>query len=169
MSKKTVVGLICISLAAVKLSMAGTDSDTESKKLVGIWQASDVMPAAWAKAYQFFSDGKFVFNASQENHTSRERNFSGTWALTDGKLILLVKQKTVMEGGKIIDDNDPILGRHLEGAKQNVIPINPPEKKVLRMGRITIGKNGYDGSDMLTVKIGDSQYWKFDDDPRRYP
>ena len=163
---RRVLLLLCLVLAALSAPQAGAAPGAVDKRLVGIWHASPAMGSGWNDVYQLFANGTFTFHTSQMDGETRERRRSGTWRIEKRRLVLRVTERVVLKGGRL----EPALGstatpNELVGAKRvvekvaasrpTVLPMTPPRRDP-RNGR-------------WTVRLGTRPFWKFDDDPKRYP
>ena len=158
--------LLAVVTAALAAPPAGAAPRAADKRLVGVWHASPAMGSGWNDVYQLFADGTFRFHASQMDGETRERRRSGTWRADGKRLFLRVTERVVLKGGRL----EPALGstatanelvgakpvvEKVAGARPIVLPMTPPRRDP-RNGR-------------WTVRLGTRPFWKFDDDPKRYP
>lgn len=138
-----------------------------SKALVGVWQKSDVLGSGWDDAYQFFEDGRFIFNANQMVASKREISRSGTWKVTNGRLVLAFEEKVIVKGGKLVKDSLSADGKGLEGGAKETVKINPP--KIERLALVGLQREKWGEKDWrLTLMFGKDRLWKFRDDPSDY-
>ena len=147
----------------------GVSDSYISKSIVGVWQDTNYMAAGWSDAFQFFSDGRFVFNHTQMDCTKREIRYAGNWKVSKGILILSIMERDTVEGGEIVDD--VICGSTIEGGHDVHLPVNPPETVQYALGdlRPDKGVNRFGHSyQFLTININGTQYWRFRDDPKEY-
>ncbi len=165
-----IIGLINPPQIHVWLHKPMEVSDPEIfKSLIGVWQDTNIMAAGWSDAFQFFPDGRFVFNHSQMDCTKREIRYAGNWKVNKGILILLVTEREKVEGGNIVDD--VICGSTIEGGHDVQLTVNPPDTyhyalNDLRLDR-SVDRFGQPYQ-FLTIRINGIQYWKFRDDPNKY-
>ena len=155
-------GFAALLLLACALTAAGH----ANTPLVGVWQDAPAMGSGWSNAYQFFSNGTFVFHGSQFDGEKREVSRAGTWRVRENKLYLSVTRRTVIEGGR----RKKALGSagteyEIVGGIRRVKKVAPPQRSVLPLS--AIGKDP--ANKRLVVRFGKARYWKFGDDPRRYP
>lgn len=137
-----------------------------ARQLVGVWQAAPMMGAGWAETYQFFHDGKFTFNIAQADCEARERARTGTWQHAKGKLMLRATHRTVIEGGSL----EPSLGSC--STAQEIVGGTPRTESLARVKEESLPLAAVEhdaGNNRPTIRLGDKQFWKYDDDPRRYP
>lgn len=135
-------------------------------QLVGIWQAAKTKGAGWSDAYQFFADGTFKFNANQMDCAKREVSRAGTWRVSKETLVLQTTQKTIINGGQLVPSTGSCASeQELIDGTQAVEKVSHTEDTMLPLNQI----HKDDENERLAVRIGDKQFWKFDDDPRRYP
>ncbi len=140
--------------------------DEQEKALIGVWQAASVMGAGWADTYRFFGDGAFRHLASQMDCAAREVSQTGTWALRKQNLVLRISERTVVEGGKL----EPAIGScgskdQLVGGTSRIEKIAPAKEMVVPLTQVQKDAD----TERLTMRLGELQYWKYDDNPRRYP
>jgi hypothetical protein len=154
-------------------------SDTKLKReLPGIWQDVEENASAWSNTYQFFGDGHFVFNYSQMDCAKRELSYSGHWKAIESTLQLSIEQRTVLVGGtfekalgscasdlelvdgekKFVDDPAP---------SNHVLSLAPIEVVTIAQFNYRTGKK--EAQQRLRTFIDGKQYWKFEDDPTKYP
>jgi hypothetical protein len=134
------------------------------KRLVGVWQDAPGMAAGWSNAYQFFDDGRFTFNTSQMNMKERERSRSGTWKLDGGKLLLETTERMVIEGGAPANDGSEF-SDEIVGGKEVTKKIAPAKAESLELTPMADDPE----TKRARVRIGQTEYWKFEDDPASYP
>lgn len=135
-------------------------------QLIGIWQAAKAKGAGWSDAYQFFADGTFKFNANQMDCAKREVARDGIWRVSKENLVLQTTQKTIINGGKLVAATGSCASeQELIDGTQVVEKVSHTEDTVLPLKQIRKD----DENERLTIHIGNAQFWKFDDDPRRYP
>lgn len=139
------------------------DASEEEKILddyVGIWHKSPVMAAGWSDNYHFFNDGTYKFYYSQMVGDKRTIDESGTWVINEEGLIITIYEKTIVEGGKIVDD--VILGKTIEGGTIKTIRNSHPDTITLSFSRdIKIDPE----NNREFIEINGEKYWKFSDDP----
>jgi len=139
------------------------DLSEDKKKLddyVGVWHESPVMAAGWSNNYHFYDDGTYKFYYSQMVGDKRTIDESGTWALNDEGLKITIYEKTIVEGGKIVDD--VILGKTIEGGTIKTIRNSHAETITLSFSRdIKIDPE----NNREFIEINGVKYWKFSDDP----
>jgi hypothetical protein len=118
--------------------------------LVGVWQDMDVVAAGWSNTFLFFTDGTFKFFYSQMDQRKRETGFSGNWRVEGDGLYLDVKQKQLLEGGRLVPDQTGRPGDSvLVDTYSKTSLYNPPEKvemsisKVYTDGKTAMGKYVY--------------------------
>lgn len=76
----------------------------QSDSLIGVWQDFDVVAAGWSNTFLFFPDGTFKFFYSQMDHRKRETGFSGWWKVDGDGLLLDVRARDILEGGRLVAD-----------------------------------------------------------------
>lgn len=141
-------------------------ADEHPKQFVGVWQDASTKGAGWSNAYQFFADGKFKFNASQMDCAKREVSRAGRWRVGGRELILQVEERTVIKGGELVD----AIGSC--ASDKELINGTPETEKVTTSANTSLPLNAIQEdaeNHRLTLRMGDAQFWKYDDDPTRYP
>lgn len=137
----------------------------KERKLYGIWQDSPIMGSAWGKTYLFFPKGKFVFHHSQMDCASTELSFSGNWQLEEEKLILEIKEKTVVEGGALVlATGSCATPMELQGGKNKSILLEEPESLVYKIIWVKMDTTAMKNAFVL----GNKKYWQFSDNPLMY-
>ncbi len=134
--------------------------------LTGVWQASPSLGAGWNDAYQFFSDGRFRFHASQMNCAARERRREGSWRLDGPELVLETVEREVIVGGRelpatgscgseteIVDGEARVESLFVPIESRLRVEMQPPDEE----------------SGRQRVKLDGRMFWKYDDDPTGYP
>ena len=137
----------------------------KERELYGIWQDSPIMGSAWGKTYLFFPKGKFVFHHSQMDCASTELSFAGNWQLEGEKLILEIKEKTILEGGLLV----PATGScatpmEIQGGKNKCLLLEEPEKQSLKIIWVKMDATAMKKAFVLENK----KYWQFSDNPSMY-
>jgi len=135
--------------------------------LIGVWQAAPAMGAGWTETYRFFPDGSFRRHTSQFDGETRLREESGDWkAEGGGRLRLAVRSEVVWAGGT----KQPALGAvgsefEIVGATEKRRRLDRPRVRVVP---VTLdGPDKRNGRDALT--LGKVRFWRFSEDPKRYP
>jgi|SRR5215510_474556 len=154
-------------------------SDTQLKReLSGIWQDVEVNASAWSNTWQFFGDGRFIFNHSQMDCAKRELSYSGHWKAMGPAIQLSIEQRKVLVGGKF----EKALGScasdlELVDAEERVVDEPVSNNHIVSLGPVEIVRVAYfnyrtgktEAQQKLRTIIEGKQYWKFEDDPTKYP
>lgn len=71
--------------------------------IIGVWQVSTVKTGSALLAhYQFFKNGKFVYNFNAYDDRSRIISAEGTYKLIGNNLLLYIKSRTELTGGELV-------------------------------------------------------------------
>ena len=133
--------------------------------LIGIWQEAPVISSGWAEAYQFFEDGRFQLNHNQVECDKRELTVSGSWKLKGKTLILLIKEKSIITGGKLVPAAGSCGGDfEIEGGKTVKRKLKNPVKKVIRLGSLKFDQE----FKHPVIEFNKRRFWKHRDDPEDY-
>jgi hypothetical protein len=124
--------------------------------LIGIWKKDPTMAAGWGDHFHFFRDGHFRFDYGQAGRKDKTINMLGEWKIENNKLILLYMEKTVIEGGKLIDAGSSY--EYIGGAEKK-IPIIPPQKIEKKLGKMRM--EYINSANRKEITIGDEKYWYF--------
>jgi hypothetical protein len=152
-------------------------SDTQLKhELTGIWQDVEFNASGWSNTWQFFDDGRFIFNYSQMDCAKRERSYSGHWKAVGPVLQLSIERRKVLVGGRF-EEALGSCGSDLElvDAEERIVNEPAPMKRILSLGQIETVISVYDDGTFKTAPqqklrtvIDGKRYWKFEDDPTKY-
>jgi hypothetical protein len=153
------------SLTATQVSERGAKRvGALARQLVGVWQASKFMAAGWNESIQFFPDGTFKIHASQMDCQLRERGRSGTWQANQSQLHLVVTQRFVVVGGRLVSSKGSCgSNQMIEGGKTTTRKVTPPQRQKLAL---TFAKP--DETKRMTLRLNGKQFWKFSSNPSDY-
>lgn len=139
--------------------------DIES--LVGVWQDSPMMASGWGDTYQFFNDLTFIFYYNQMDCAKRDLSFSGTWEIAGDELILEIKEKTHIVGGRFEEAGGSCAGeKKLVGGDIVSSKVLPVDRKRYTISKITIDDDY--GIEYPHLEIDGESYWQFSSDPDYY-
>jgi hypothetical protein len=139
----------------------------DRKELVGIWQVIPEVASGWADTYQFFDNGKFIFNYSQMVCDNRTLDYSGTWELmSSNTLKLTIDKRTILDGGKLV----PSMGScgsefEIKGGEVKDIKLKDIEIQNVQLSKIatdTVHR------ELKTRTLDNKSFWKLDNDPTKY-
>ena len=149
------------------------------KLLIGIWQDSPVMAAGWSNTYQFHNDGTFDYSASSMGYNDKARHRQGKWSLKKGKLSLVYLSKDVLLESKYVDPQSSPCGMEMKIAVKNMNELFENSLLFINLNDSIKEQADYPNwlkkqirlyKDRISVKpmikIGNSYYWKFEDDSR---
>lgn len=149
---------------AEALSFGAAATQNLKGDLVGVWQDSPGMAAGWSNTFQFFPDGRFTFNISQMDCAARERSYSGSWSIVRGKLVLRITERTVIEGGRLVQATGSCGSTfEIEDGTVRSRPVSPARSR-----RLALSRRGVDKYGRLKIRLGGKTYWKFGSDPNEY-
>lgn len=144
----------------------------------GVWQDIPEVASGWGNAFQFFADGRFVFNHSQMDCGKRELSYSGHWRTTDSGLTVSIEKRRILMGGHM----EKAMGScasdlQLADAVEKVLAEVPPRERVVSLGQLDTVlvahfnyRTGREESHPIPkMTIGGKPYWKLRDDPNSYP
>jgi len=132
---------------------------------VGVWQSDGFLEsAAWPDAYQFYPDGRFVFNLSQYDGSKRILKIIGKYRVEGENLYLKVKFTEEAVGGRMTRSSTTTLSDSWE------------------LTDFTVERKEQKGSDEEVIKIGacdgespkdcilldGRSYFRMDKDPEKY-
>ena len=73
------------------------------KDLFGVWQSeSKEIASAWLDAYQFFADGRFVFNLNQYDEAKRVLAIKGHYRIVEDTLFFKIESTIELIGGYFV-------------------------------------------------------------------
>ena len=136
----------------------------ENKDVVGIWQFNNKnIAAGWLDNYQFFSNGKFLFNTNQNDSTKRIISIGGTYKIKDSLLTLQSTFSKEIQGGYLVRSNTAGgSGWEIKGGKVIVI-----KYKYKKISSLKIEKC-LNKEDIPCILIDKRIHFKLDDDPSNY-
>ncbi|MCS6873316.1 MAG: hypothetical protein RML33_05235 [Acidobacteriota bacterium] len=154
-----------------KVTLGNSEKDLSPSKqeLVGLWHEFPMLGSGWGNVFRFWSDGSFRFHASQMKCLNRELGYAGTWKVETNKLILLVKERNLIMGGKIQKSKMPgICPREIVGGKEITKRLKETEVLEFHITEIRIDNLSEDLKRPV-ISIGKKRYWQFSSDPEEYP
>ena len=133
-------------------------------KLSGIWQMnSNEIFSGWLDCYQFYDNGKFIFNFNQNNSQNRIISFGGHYHLNDENITLYTEYSKEIIGGKIIKSlTQGGSGWEIEGGKVEIIKYNDEIVSSLSI------KKCDDSKLIPCLYIDNVIYYKLENDPDKY-
>lgn len=144
----------------------GGKSGLEDGDLIGIWHTSPVVAAGYNDLLYFFPDHKFRIAYNQMDWGKRLTGMSGTWTLDGDVLILKVKEKSIIEGGEIVEPTASCVSDFaIEGGESKKIKIDPPEFYVYPIGGLEIQDLGAAEMQVRKITIGTHDVWLMSADP----
>ena len=131
--------------------------------LVGLWLNSPVVGSGVGECYRFYDDGTYVFSPSDfvlDPEAYRPPSSEGRVQVDNDYVVLLMTQRTVLEGGVWVED--PITGYALEGAQARIETL--PEPKTIHAQYLGI----FVDLPKEMFSIDGRTYWKTSGDPNAY-
>ena len=147
--------------------MLPVNGDKESVKvsLIGIWQDAPVIGSGWSNVYRFYDSGKFIFNPNQMECDKRELERTGMWRIDGNSLILEIRTRTVLKGGKRVEATGSCgSDGEIEGGREFVEKLKKPKIIKMKIGNLYFDREFKHSVIMLNGK----RYWKHRDDPDDY-
>ena len=172
--------------AAPPAPVLGAPTDTtpvledRSLALRGVWQRIPEFASGWTAAYQFFSDGRFVFHSSEMDCQTRLASYSGRWSVADTLMSLVADTQTTREGGHM----EEAMGScgsdsSLEGATEETRPVTTPRTTTVYFQRPALVGGRYHSMDLqidtlvvapaIRMVLGKDTLYKMREDPEAYP
>jgi hypothetical protein len=136
-----------------------SEAQLSNADIVGVWQAAKFLASGWDDTFLFYSDGTFLFEYSQMDSVKREINYSGSWILELGTLVLTVTNKTVISGGEIVETDLAYTRYVIEGGEILNLTVVPPD-----ILKLPLGPKETDDDPSIrykTMTFGGKQYWQF--------
>ncbi|HNR88393.1 MAG TPA: tetratricopeptide repeat protein [Spirochaetota bacterium] len=137
-----------------------------SRLLVGRWEDAPMTAERANPSYRFNRDGTFSWAAGNRSMTERAVSKSGRWSVRDGVLTLIVQERVIREGGRIIASTEPhAMGeRTLVDYREKTVRPARAETSAWPISHVTP-----DGGELSpakgrpTVLINTVRYWKTGD------
>jgi hypothetical protein len=86
----------------IALSVNILSQELTNIELIGVWQkGSEIVGSGYSDCYQFYPNGKFIFNFSQSNDSRRIISIQGYYRLDKDSLITKIESRTEKIGGYI--------------------------------------------------------------------
>ena len=127
--------------------------------LMGLWHASNMLPAGWHDVYLFYIDGSFVFDYNQMDLKKRILSYSGQWEIQSSTLILEVETMVVIFDGQIVESSE--LGEELVNGVEKTIELDIPIHLEYELGDIRHDPETIGNRESLAIE--GVKYWKFKD------
>jgi len=136
--------------------------------LTGVWMSADAFlsfdrDGGWGDTYQFFSDGKFIFNPNQRAVNQYMVSVKGSYSHTADTLVLIAA-RAQFETSKRITHGGLHEGWRITREDPRWYSNSPPDTSVLRL----IMSPTWEGPE-TTVIFGTAEYVQMSKDPRSYP
>jgi len=133
-------------------------------KLSGIWQInSSEINSGWLDSYQFYDNGKFIFNFNQNNSQNRIISFGGYYQLNDENITLFTEYSKEIIGGKLIRSlTQGGSGWEIAGGKVEIIKYHDRIVSNLSI------KKCDDSKQIPCLYFDNVIYYKLENDPDKY-
>lgn len=137
------------------------------KDITGVWQDLPMAASGWSDTYQFFANGKYIFNYSTMDCEKRIIRHLGEYKFqSDTSILLITKTRTIIEGGKLV----PAMGScgtdfQLEDGIIKEIQLTNPEKTQLSISSIVPDKENLDKDKIVVNGVS---FWRFSKDAAAY-
>jgi len=141
---------------------ASAYAGAEAKDLVGIWQDSAMIAAAWSENYRFFPNGTVLWGANAMDLDKKLISRRGTWTLRGEDLRLLLTEETVLIGGRFQPEKGGDGMSSWIGAKAVDRKIPEPIIQLTKVGAVT-NRNGYPSTILFKQR-----WWRMRPDPNNY-
>src|SRR5437879_4966687 len=69
--------------------------------LRGVWQDDSVYASGWSNVFQFYDDGRYIFNHNTMDCAKRELSYSGRWSINKNNLVLSIEKRRRLVGGHL--------------------------------------------------------------------
>lgn len=133
-------------------------------ELIGIWHAGASIGAGYSDLFYFYPSNEFNFAYAQGDETKRVIDISGNWGISEGQLILSITQKTVVEGGKLVDASPSATSKfRIDNGTIVKRVLNTPEIERYVLGEI---EQATDSPYEKKIVINTIPYWKVSEDPK---
>lgn len=132
--------------------------DKDSFFMVGVWHASDCVGSGYSNLYVFYENGNFIYFENQMDCSNRMISFQGDWKNNGNLLILTIRKKTMLTGGKLIPVRDGSCGSDsmLVGAKEKEFAVSPSEIKTIKLSKVYYE----DDLGRKTMLFDKTRYWR---------
>jgi hypothetical protein len=156
--------LLIVAIGSCSQSTSEKKVDT-LLDLVGVWQAERYDEAdAWPDTYQFFTDGKFVFNFSQYDGSKRILRIHGRYLTSNDSVFLNIESTVEAVGGYLTRSTITSLSDTWELTDYSVQTIKQskrePEIIKVRQCQTTYPKE--------CLLFDGRKYFRMDKDPTKY-
>ncbi len=132
-------------------------------ELIGIWHASPSLGAGWNNVFVLNEDNSFKLYYSQFDEEKRTIDMSGKWNISEGRLILNVSQKTIVEGGELADASPSATSKYqIVNGTVKVEKLEPAVIMEYSLGQLVEADDSPYEHKML---IDGEYYYKISDEP----
>jgi|GEM_PF-768179 len=145
------------------------DSIVRQQQIIGVWQVSTVKVGdALRENFQFFPDGKFVYNFSQYDDAQRVLALRGHYRLANGMLYMNVESRDEISGGYFTKGSPGFQRSPFvleEGKVKTITQIDSAGAKDPFI--IKVCKRNESGK-IVCIQIDSYSYYRLSDDPNAF-
>jgi len=137
-------------------------AQSNNSKITGIWQVDNpTIGDAYLNNYRFFPDGTFKYEFNNYDDRGRIIAAKGSFKLKDSVLTLIIKTRTEIIGGDLVEGNPGFQQEELvlEGGKEIEVKQKITTPIVLILHWFTRKK-------VLGFKLGNNTYYKISSNPK---
>jgi hypothetical protein len=116
------------------------------------------LASGFDERYALYSDGTFIWGASQMDFMNRELHRKGRWSVEGDKLTLSIETLVRHDGGTVETGPE---GQYIEGGDYRVYDVSPPLVETHSIKRV--GRDTKSGRESIT--IGGVKFYNFDGQP----
>lgn len=139
------------------------DKSPIEDELIGIWHAGASIGAGYSDLFYFYPNNEFKLAYAQGDEAKRVLDISGNWAISEEQLILSITQKTVVEGGELVDASPSATSKYrIENGIIVKRVLDTPEIERYTLGEI---QQATDSPYEKKIVIDTAPYWKVSEDP----
>jgi len=137
------------------------------RSLAGKWTQDLVIGAGESEYYNFLLNKTFTRSTSQYDCSRRIISEKGSWRADKGMLVLLIKEKTIIEGGRIVSGRGSCQGDILEGGTAKTMQMLPLEERKFPFPSISIDPEGR-YFDLIHLGCPKCKFWRHGYDILQY-
>lgn len=152
--------LLFILFSIITIEASAQEKNITKSELVGVWQDLEVVASGWSNTFLFFDDGTYRFYYSQMDCMKRVVMHSGTWKIKNDGLVIKIKNRKIIEGGKVVA-SDGSCDSSLINGTEKIIKISPSEKEILSISPVYIDKE----NNKDKIYLDAISFWRFSENP----
>lgn len=145
---------------------AGTAESEESpgsEDMAGFWHGSPHVAAGYSKTYLLYPDGRFAYRTNQMDGSRRLLEFSGSWSLEGGFLVLRADSMEYLEGGTLVAPYASYGSDYvIENGEVELRELDPPVAMRLPITGFSLYSDagGMEDVPVPQVMIGSGKFWR---------